>query len=1078
MGDPDLREVDALRRAEAEKAARRYGSAAGILASAREAGDTQALRRAHAYALGAMVEYRLNLADALATVVPPDILERLRQSLDTAIAIDATIPDLHWDVAVIHCRFLGDHEQAAAALDRATVLGMRHARMADLKAIIDEGRKPELPDRTPAGELRCLLFRLVDAAADGDLRESGPPQSPPASFADFVAAAQTTARGAGADPGAATGDLLARFRGLRDAGLVTADALDFGLEFVFRAAEAGSDDVAAREALDDLGAYLAAFSFHVSGGDPERSNFRKAIRIARRGLDIVAGTAVPLAPGRHADLFLALGQGSARPGNLRLHDALQAYTEALRLKREASAPDDVARLEALLEQMLDYAIQLGVGAGLGFGALGEARRGLEAAFAAAKELGDKRHAFPVGLHYNTLASALAQPQAAIKILDELLAGFDLEPDERLDLLCEKAMRLSEARKLAEAARLHEDLSGRIADRSDRDRCIFWNSYSNVLRDLGQPEEALIAIDRAMDLRPDVEQNQVDQLGPMLHANRSAILLALGRLEEAKRDAEEAARLDAEFPLGEGRIRIGVLQTRIALAEDDHEAARIACDTAVERLHERITVGGADPVVWMSMLQEWSRLDGLGVASRIRGGTPAEETLAFAEAAKGRLMRLLTGGDASEAQAALTAKGMAPAVARARDWVRAAPGRRILSFFCSTPGLAVFSIHGPTAEVEVDWFDGPIYDAFRDEAYFPWEIVADWSLDQGVQRALSQRGAPPELLLTAAESMSHLLLDRLGGLMDRLTTNLDAGGTHLVLVPHRVMRSLPLAHARLPGGAHLSELYDEVATATTLEAFARELSKASIAPDASEEPVGLDLFLDPQDDLPFARLEGALARECRILVGWQATKQEFRRSLASGRRVLLSAHGEFVPEEPWSSRIVFHDGPMTLADVVHERGIESSLLILSCCEAGLSQRSNSDEPFGFPALLQTAGVASLIAPVWRVDDLATCLFVTRLEQELSLGKAPARALAAASHWLRTLTAHQTLERLHDLEVGVGGAATDPAMARTLAGLERQKRWLESTFAGPETPFQAPLFWAGFQYFGMPSGPLGQANGEGT
>lgn len=335
---------------------------------------------------------------------------------------------------------------------------------------------------------------------------------------------------------------------------------------------------------------------------------------------------------------------------------------------------------------------------------------------------------------------------------------------------------------------------------------------------------------------------------MVHTNRGTILLALGRIEEAERDVETAADIAGKLPVGEGPIRIGVLRTRIALEKGDFVAARATCDEAVDRLHEWITQGGADPVVWMSMLQEWSRLDGLGVVARIESGAPTAETLAFAEAAKGRLMRLLTGGQMGDAKAALTAEGMMPAVERARAWVRAAPGRRLLSFFCSTPGLAVFSIHGEEAEVEVSWVGGPIYDEFRDEAYFPWERVADWSLDQGVQRALAGRGAPPELLPGAAESMSHLLLDRLGDLIDRLAPGLEAGGSQLVLVPHRVLRSLPLAHARLPGGAHLSEVFQEVAIAARLDAFAEGLWTAAEAPPTAGETGAMDLFLDPEDNL--------------------------------------------------------------------------------------------------------------------------------------------------------------------------------------------------------------------------------------
>lgn len=239
---------------------------------------------------------------------------------------------------------------------------------------------------------------------------------------------------------------------------------------------------------------------------------------------------------------------------------------------------------------------------------------------------------------------------------------------------------------------------------------------------------------------------------------------------------------------------------------------------------------------------------------------------------------------------------------------------------------------------------------------------------------------------------------------------------------------------------------------------------------------MDLFLDPDGDLPFARLEGAVAKKGSVFAGPQATKQAFRSSLASGKSILLSAHGEFTPAEPWSSRISFHDGPMALSELVGISGIDTSLIILSCCEAGLSQSSSSDEPFGFPAILQSVGVASLVAPAWRVDDLATCLFVTQLQQELSQGIAPAVALSAAAHWLRTVSAHQTIERLELLEASLGKEPIDRTTTQIRACVEEQKRWLSNKFAGPEMPFKAPLYWAGFQFFGVPSNIIREVKGE--
>ncbi|MFA3919553.1 CHAT domain-containing protein [Ruegeria hyattellae] len=1064
MVNPDREELYALQRAEAEKRAKRYGVAAEILTQARRENDTAVLRRAQALSFGGLVEHRMNVADALQVIPPPDALEHFFQFLHEALLLDDTIPDIHWDIAVLHGRYTGDFEAAASALDRALDCGIQHPRLTALATLIDAQQTPASPKLTPASELRGLLFKLIDVTADGNIPEYGLPASPPLSFADYVRSAQEIAHADHFVSNPETFDLVSRFRASRDAGLVTADALDFGLEFVFRAAEASPDKRAAEEALNDLVAFLREFSFHVSDGDADASDMRKAARIAKRGLNIVEGTAIPPNPDLYADLWLAFGQASARPARLELHDALTAYTKALRLKREANNEPDTARLRELLFQMLDYAVQLGVGAGIGIGSLGEANKALEAAFAAAQEIGEFRKTLHIGIQYNTLSSALSQPYLAIGVLDQLLAEPEISPDEQLTVLLERAMRYSEARDLPKAAELHADLVSRVASVSKQSQSVFWNSYSNVLRDLGQLERALEAIDRAVALTLEVEANGIDQIGTMLHANRGSILLALGRIDDARHEVEIAVKLNSNLPIGDGSIRIGSLRTRIALKEENFEEALSYCDQAIDQLYHRITVGEADPVVWQSMLQEWSRLDGFGVEARIKSGVPAAQTLAFAEAAKGRLSRLLQKGHGGEARPGLMADAMTPAVEVALSWVGSAPGRRVLSIFCSSNGIAVFSIQGEDADIEAHWLGGPIYENFREEAFKTWENVDVWSLDQGVKRALVQSGAPPELLLMAAESISHLILDQVGSLLGRLAPGLCDGGSELVIVPHRLLRALPIAHARLLGGAYVSELFDEIAVASTLDDF------SSVAMDTSHRtagPADMDLFLDPQDNLPFARLEGVFVENGRVLTGWQATKREFRRSVATADHILVSAHGEFVSENPWSSSIEFNDGPLHISELFEEKSAACSLLILSCCEAGVSQQSNSDEPFGFPAILQAAGVSGLIAPSWRVDDLATFLLITRLQQELATGSAPAKALAQTCHWLRKLTAHETLERLKTLQMRVDTASADAATEHAISSIDMQCQWLDQAYAGHERPFRAPLFWAGFQYFGAPS-----------
>jgi hypothetical protein len=51
--------------------------------------------------------------------------------------------------------------------------------------------------------------------------------------------------------------------------------------------------------------------------------------------------------------------------------------------------------------------------------------------------------------------------------------------------------------------------------------------------------------------------------------------------------------------------------------------------------------------------------------------------------------------------------------------------------------------------------------------------------------------------------------------------------------------------------------------------------------------------------------------------------------------------------------------------------------------------------------------------------------------------------------------------------VDTASADAATEHAISSIDMQCQWLDQAYAGHERPFRAPLFWAGFQYFGAPS-----------
>nr|WP_067293701.1 CHAT domain-containing protein [Marinobacterium profundum] len=512
------------------------------------------------------------------------------------------------------------------------------------------------------------------------------------------------------------------------------------------------------------------------------------------------------------------------------------------------------------------------------------------------------------------------------------------------------------------------------------------------------------------------------------------------------------------------LRTAAMEMRITLARRDYEAAVAKSDAAVAALQDLITRGHSHPSVWQSMLFEWSRLDYLQLEAYVKAKCPAEHCLAIAEAAKGRLFRLyrmigeLGPNELSNQEMTknlISSAAQRQPIEKARKWLESGREKHLVSLFCSSSGIAVISLSEKGANCH--WIDGPIYDRFRAGVYNHWEQLSDWALDSRLQSAALQVGAPPELVLNSAQAVSELMLDWLGNMLAQAVPDIAAGGDELVLIPHRCFRSLPLAHARLSNGKYLSELFERVTIAHTLTAFTRPM--ATVTRTVSQ----LDMFLDPQQDLPLARLEGLPGSGWPTHIGQAATTARFRQALAQPGGIQLSTHGVFDPANPFSSWLALADGKIALSELYDSGQIKRQLIVLSSCESGLSQRSNSDEPFGFPALLQSAGVHQVIAPCWRVDDLATLLLMSEFHRLIADQHAPEQAIYRASHWLRQLDAEQALHRIETIEASIS-PDEQSCFDDALVDLRQQKTWLHSHRYDIQCPFQSPVFWAGFQAWG--------------
>jgi hypothetical protein len=218
------------------------------------------------------------------------------------------------------------------------------------------------------------------------------------------------------------------------------------------------------------------------------------------------------------------------------------------------------------------------------------------------------------------------------------------------------------------------------------------------------------------------------------------------------------------------------------------------------------------------------------------------------------------------------------------------------------------------------------------------------------------------------------------------------------------------------------------------------------------------------------LLGAEARESAV--------QELARSgkLKGFRYLHFAAHGRDDPRSAYRTALILApdtdrsddptafeaDGELTAEQIARTWELDAELVVLSACETALGRQAGGEGFLGFAQPLLAKGARGLVLSLWKVDDQATALLMTRFYQDL-LGRRPglekplpkAEALAEAKTWLRDLTAN---------EVGPALEALDRGAVRPLAdGGAAPPR--ES--AGGPRPYAHPYYWAAFVLVGDPN-----------
>jgi hypothetical protein len=163
---------------------------------------------------------------------------------------------------------------------------------------------------------------------------------------------------------------------------------------------------------------------------------------------------------------------------------------------------------------------------------------------------------------------------------------------------------------------------------------------------------------------------------------------------------------------------------------------------------------------------------------------------------------------------------------------------------------------------------------------------------------------------------------------------------------------------------------------------------------------------PSDTLPGAALEAESVAGgqggARLLAGPAANRADVNEALRGSTSVHFACHARSVVDQPSTSYLQLHDGPLSVRDIADLELPDAVLAYLSACGTHRGGTTLADEAIHVSGAFQLAGYPHVIGTLWSIADDVAAELAAKIYPRLATGPGdidPARAVHSAVRWLR-------------------------------------------------------------------------------